>query len=91
MNLTQNHTISNIHHSFNYALLNDDYNLAGPPRVKRGYGDGYFSKKQLIIVFSNPDIILAEYLKTRLNAGNFYKIKNKNAFTFVIYDKNTLE
>jgi hypothetical protein len=47
-------------------------------------GDGYFSKKQLVIVFSSSDLILAEFLQKRLNSGHIYPIKNKNAYTYIV-------
>lgn len=48
-------------------------------------GDGHFSsKQQLVIVFDSLSAPLAYYLKTRIGHGNVRKIKNKNAFLFII-------
>lgn len=51
-------------------------------------GDGHFSKiGQLIIVFSSPDAFLAYYIKSRLGFGTVRKIKDKNAYVFIISSK----
>jgi len=51
-------------------------------------GDGHFSKaQQLVIVFSFPDAFLAYYLKERLGNGNVKKVKDKNAYLFIISNK----
>ena len=51
-------------------------------------GDGHFSTiQQLVIVFSYPDAFLAYYLKTALALGSVKKIKNKNAYIYVISSK----
>ena len=51
-------------------------------------GDGHFSKiKQLVIVFSSPDLFLAYYVKEKLGYGSVKKIKDKNAYTLVISNK----
>jgi hypothetical protein len=49
-------------------------------------GDGYINKKGscISITFNNLDISLAYYIKKRLNYGNVYKIKNKNAVVLII-------
>jgi hypothetical protein len=73
---------------FNYNLLLSDLNFG---YYLAGLIDGYFSKKQLVIAFSSPDLILAEYLKNRLNSGNIYPVKNKNAFTYIVSKKESLE
>ncbi len=52
-------------------------------------GDGYFSKiPQLVIVFSYSDAYLAYFLKEKLGFGSVKKVKNKNAFLFVISNKD---
>lgn len=54
-------------------------------------GDGHFSKnQQLIIVFSSSDVSLAYYIKKRLGYGQVRKVKNKNAYLFVISKKEGL-
>ena len=51
-------------------------------------GDGHFSKiKQLIIVFSSPDVFLAYYVKEKIGYGSVKKVKNKNAYILVISNK----
>lgn len=51
-------------------------------------GDGEFSSaKQLVIVFSNPNAFLAYFIKGKVGYGNVKKVKNKNAYLFVISDK----
>ena len=51
-------------------------------------GDGHFSsKQQLVIVFSSSDISLAYYLKERIGYGQIRKVKNKNAYVFIISKK----
>lgn len=51
-------------------------------------GDGHFSSaKQLVIAFSEPDAFLAFFLKQKIGYGNVKKIKNKNAFLFIISNK----
>jgi len=71
-----------------------------PPPTEEGFGhylaglidgDGHFSLNGLVIVFSAPDLFLAEYLKVKLNAGNIYKIKEKKAYNLVIGRKADLE
>lgn len=48
-------------------------------------GDGHFSsKQQLVIVFSSPDVQLAYYIKDRIGFGNVRKIKDKNAYLYII-------
>lgn len=52
-------------------------------------GDGHFSKiGQLVIVFSHPDAFLAYYIKEKLGYGNVRKVKNKNAYLFVVSNKD---
>lgn len=48
-------------------------------------GDGHFSsQQQLIIVFSEPDAFLAYYIKEKIGYGQVKKVKNKNAYLFII-------
>lgn len=48
-------------------------------------GDGHFTNQnQLVISLHIRDIRLAYYLKSRLGFGNVYKVKNKEAVTYVI-------
>ena len=50
-------------------------------------GDGWFGKKELYILFSENDALLAYYLKKRIGHGNVYKIKNKKAVKYVCKNK----
>ena len=51
-------------------------------------GDGYFSSaQQLVIVFSSPDIKLAYYIKGTIGFGNIKKVKDKNAYLYIISNK----
>lgn len=51
-------------------------------------GDGHFSsKQQLIIVFNSPDIQLAYYIKKIIGFGQVKKVKDKNAYLFIISNK----
>jgi hypothetical protein len=83
MNLTSNK-------NFNYLPLLSDNNF-GHYLAGLIDGDGYFSKKQLVIVFSSSDLILAEFLQKRLNSGHIYPIKNKNAYTYIVSKKDSLD
>ena len=48
-------------------------------------GNGHFnSKQQLIIEFKSLDASLAYYIKKRLGYGSVKKVKNKNAFVFIL-------
>jgi hypothetical protein len=48
-------------------------------------GDGHFSKqKQLIIVFDIQSVSLAYYIKNYIGYGNIRKVKDKNAYLFII-------
>jgi hypothetical protein len=40
-------------------------------------GDGHVSKISIVIVFHSDDISVANYLKTRIGAGNVSQVKNK--------------
>lgn len=86
---TENVKIINIHNSKHLKPLNDNqfgYYLAGLID-----GDGYFSsKQQLVIVFSSSDISLAYYLKLRIGFGQIRKVKNKNAYLYIISNKDGL-
>ena len=54
-------------------------------------GDGHFSsKQQLIIVFSSPDVQLAYYVKKIIGFGHVRKVKDKNAFLYIISNKEGL-
>ena len=51
-------------------------------------GDGHFSsKQQLVIVFSYPDIQLAYYIKQIIGFGHVTKVKDKNAYLYIISNK----
>jgi hypothetical protein len=55
-------------------------------------GDGHFSsKQQLVIVFNSLDVSLAYYIKKRLSFGSVKKVKDKNAFLFIIASKKGIE
>lgn len=48
-------------------------------------GDGHFSsKQQLVIVFDIKSISLAYYIKERIGYGSVKKVKDKNAFLFIL-------
>ena len=52
-------------------------------------GDGHFSsQEQLVIVFSSPDIQLAYYIKKIIGFGHVKKVKNKNAYLYIISNKD---
>ena len=52
-------------------------------------GDGHFSSKpELVIVFSSPDIQLAYYVKKTIGFGHVKKVKDKNAYLYVISNKD---
>uniref|UniRef100_UPI0030E3BBC1 LAGLIDADG endonuclease n=1 Tax=Daedaleopsis nitida TaxID=1140402 RepID=UPI0030E3BBC1 len=51
-------------------------------------GDGHFSsQEQLVIVFSSPYIQLAYYIKKIIGFGHVKKVKNKNAYLYIISNK----
>ena len=51
-------------------------------------GDGHFSsKQQLVIVFSSFDVKLAYYVKEIIGFGNVKKVKDKNAYLYIISNK----
>jgi hypothetical protein len=52
-------------------------------------GDGHFnSKQQLVIIFSSPDVKVAYYVKKRLGYGYVNKLKDKNAYLFIVSKKD---
>lgn len=52
-------------------------------------GDGHFSsKQQLVIVFSSPDVQLAYYIKKIIGFGHVNKVKDKNAYLYIISNKD---
>lgn len=52
-------------------------------------GDGHFSSQQeLVIVFSYEDVSLAYFIKERLSCGSVKKVKDKNAYLFIISNKD---
>ena len=51
-------------------------------------GDGHFSsKQQLVIVFNILDISLAYYIKEKIGFGSIRKVKDKNAYLYIISNK----
>lgn len=51
-------------------------------------GDGHFSsQQQLVIVFSSPDVKLAYYIKSIIGFGNVKQVKDKNAYLYIISNK----
>jgi hypothetical protein len=52
-------------------------------------GDGHFSSKQeLVIVFSSSDVQLAYYIKKIIGFGHVNKVKDKNAYLYIISNKD---
>ncbi len=52
-------------------------------------GDGHFSsKQQLVIVFSSTDAQLAYYVKKIIGFGHVNKVKDKNAYLYIISNKD---
>lgn len=52
-------------------------------------GDGHFSsKQQLVIVFNSSDVKLAYFVKKTLGYGHVNKVKDKNAYLFVVSNKD---
>jgi hypothetical protein len=52
-------------------------------------GDGHFSsKQQLVIVFSSSDVNLAYFVKKTISCGHVRKVKDKNAYLFIISNKD---
>jgi hypothetical protein len=55
-------------------------------------GDGHFSsKQQLVIVFHSLDVSLAYYIKSKIGYGNVKKVKDKNAYLYVLVAKKGIE
>ena len=55
-------------------------------------GDGHFTKNlNLIITFSILDVPLAYYIKSYIGYGNVKKIKNKNAYIYILTHKKGIE
>jgi hypothetical protein len=51
-------------------------------------GDGHFSsKQQLLIVFTSFDVKLAYYIKQVIGFGKVKKVKDKNAYLYIISNK----
>jgi hypothetical protein len=51
-------------------------------------GDGHFSSiQQLVIVFNYSDVQLAYYIKKIIGFGHVKKVKNKNAYLYIISNK----
>jgi len=87
--ITENVKAISIHNSKHLRPLND--NQFGHYLAGLIDGDGHFSsKQQLVIVFSSSDISLAYYLKLRIGYGQIRKVKNKNAYLFIISNKDGL-
>ena len=59
-------------------------------------GDGHFrsfflektTQQQLVIVFSSPDVQLAYYIKSIIGFGNVKQVKDKNAYLYIISNKD---
>lgn len=85
-NNTENIKNISIHVSKHLKPLNDKqfgYYLSGLID-----GDGHFnSAQQLVIVFSSPDVKLAYYIKKTIGFGNIKKVKDKNAYIYIISNK----
>jgi LAGLIDADG endonuclease len=85
-NNTENLKKISIHVSDHLKPLNDQqfgYYLAGLID-----GDGHFSsKQQLVIVFSSPDVKLAYNIKKIIGFGHVKKVKDKNAYLYIISNK----
>jgi LAGLIDADG endonuclease len=89
---TENVKAISIHKSKHLKPLND--NQFGQYLAGLIDGDGHFSNRasaqQLVIVFSSSDISLAYYLQIRIGFGQIRKVKNKNAYLFIISNKDGL-
>ena len=54
-------------------------------------GDGHFSSKlQLVIVFNSLDVSLAYFLKEKIEFGQIKKVKDKNAYLYIVSSKDGL-
>ena len=85
-NNTENITAISIHVPKHFKPLNDEqfgHYLAGLID-----GDGHFSSLQLVIVFSSPDVQLAYYIKKMIGFGHVRKVTNKNAYLYIISNKD---
>ena len=86
-NNTENIKIISIHVPTHLKPLNDTqfgHYLAGLID-----GDGHFSSnQQLVIVFSSPDVQLAYYIKEMIGFGHVNKVKDKNAYLYIISNKD---
>lgn len=86
-NNTENITAISIHVPRHFKPLNDEqfgHYLAGLID-----GDGHFSsRQQLVIVFSSPDVQLAYYIKKMIGFGHVRKVTNKNAYLYIISNKD---
>jgi hypothetical protein len=52
-------------------------------------GDGHFSnQQQLVIAFSSLDVKLAYYIKSIMGFGNVKQVKDKNAYLYIISNKD---
>lgn len=85
-NNTENIKKLSIHVPTHLRPLNDDqfgHYLAGLID-----GDGHFNNQQhLVIVFSSPDVQLVYYIKKVIGFGHVRKVKDKNAYIYVISNK----
>lgn len=87
--ITENVKAISIHNSKHLRPLSDNqfgHYLAG---LIDGNGD-FSSKQQLVIVFNYYDLSLAYYIKLRLGYGQIKKVKNNNAYLFIISNKDGL-
>nr|AAC72265.1 COI i2 protein [Cyclocybe aegerita] len=84
---TENLKNISIHVPYTLKPLNDkqfEHYLAGLID-----GDGHFSsQQQLVIVFSSPDVQLAYYIKSIIGFGNVKQVKDKNAYLYIISNKD---
>jgi hypothetical protein len=46
------------------------------------------TQQQLVIVFSSPDVQLAYYIKSIIGFGNVKQVKDKNAYLYIISNKD---
>lgn len=76
-----------VHTSTHLKPLNDE--MFGHYLAGLIDGDGHFSsQEQLVIVFSSPDVKLAYYIKSIIGFGNVKQVKDKNAYLFIISNKD---
>ena len=91
--ITENVKTISIHNSKHLRPLSD--NQFGHYLAGLIDGGGHFSSvasgpQQLVILISSSDISLAYYLKKRIGYGQIRKVKNKNAYLFIISNKDGL-